>query len=268
MGVRGSPLLFQQQVDWTRSQIPGSPSRSALHRPPSRAHGQGRATERVHVGGRLSGPTQEHSHSRGCGRERGGGWGRTDRRRLGLPQQGSACMPLLSPAPAAESACLGGLAATTLHVHPYPLHPHVCPPAAASGRLSFGAGSREGRQSNTLGRTLSDLSLHPQSPRAQRIHPLPWPGPPVPPRLLGVGCPQPPNTRTSTQNREAVRSLGAERCAPAGVCGPKDQPGPSAASALQALEGASQPPDQRAPQKRPWASQRSPAPCLICITIC
>ncbi|OWK13525.1 CPLX1 [Cervus elaphus hippelaphus] len=76
--------------------------------------------------------------------------------------------------------------------------------------------------------------------------------------MTHCACPEP----------EAVRSLGAERCAPAGVCGPEDQPRPSAASALQALEGASQPPAQRAPPKRLWASQRSPAPCLICITIC
>lgn len=98
------------------------------------------------------------------------------------------------------------------------IHPSVL--AAASGRLSFGAGSREGRQSNRLGRTLSDLSS-PLPPTPLPPHPrVCWPSEPIPfsgRRLLslrgcwGWGCPQPLNTRTSTQNREAARGPSAAR---------------------------------------------------------
>ena len=82
---------------------------------------------------------------------------------------------------------------------------------------------------------------------------------PVPPRLLGLGVPAASGHPQLLSEQGGGPEPGAERCAPAGVCSPEDQPRPSAASALQALEGASQPPAQPAPQEQPWASQRSPA---------
>lgn len=199
--------------------------------------------------------TQEHSHSRGCGWE---------------PGRGSAGTPSKLPTPharVAEPACPGGLAARS-PCRPYPLHAPVCP-GRSLWKAELRGGSRKGRQSNRLGRTLSDLSP-PQSPRAREPIPLParcllplrgcwgWGAMPA-----ASGHPA-----ASLQNREAARSPGASAARRPEVCSP--EPAPTLRRLRPAgRRRASQPPAQRLPGAAVGPSSAPPAPpCLICITIC
>ena len=150
--------LLRQRVDWTYPRAWEAPSRSSLHRPPSRAHGQGHQKGRPCVVGACRAHPREHSHSRGSGREAGvgaGAWGSTPR-----GQPGPQVLPR-TDARVAESAVHRSPSA------PLPFLVHLClssrsllGPLLGKALLLRTAGAcsllQEGRESDRLRGTRSD----------------------------------------------------------------------------------------------------------------